>query len=53
MTVTNPASWRGDVSVKNVVLLTSWEGGRQAAEEELRIAGVSAPFSDNGVMWRL
>jgi hypothetical protein len=42
----NPASWRGDVSVKNVVPLTSWEGGRRAAEKELEMAGISAPFAD-------
>jgi hypothetical protein len=42
----NPASWRGNVSVENVILLTSWEEGRRAAEEELRIAGLPAPFSD-------
>ena len=35
----NPASWRGDVSVKNVVLKTCWFQGRCCAEKELKEAG--------------
>jgi hypothetical protein len=40
----NPASWRGDVSVKPVVLTTSWYEGRHCAEDELNEAGWEAPF---------
>ena len=31
----NPASWKGDVYVKNIVILTSWEEGCRLASEEL------------------
>jgi hypothetical protein len=40
----NPASWRGNVFVKNVSLTTCWYGGRCCAEEELANAGWEAPF---------
>jgi len=29
-----PASWRGDVTVRNVILLTCWNRGRRMAENE-------------------
>jgi hypothetical protein len=40
----NPASWKGDVRVKNIVLLTCWEGGRHLATQELAHAGYEPPF---------
>jgi hypothetical protein len=40
----NPASWKGDVKVKSVVLLTCWEGGRNIATRELQHAGYEPPF---------
>jgi hypothetical protein len=42
----NPATWRGDVKVENVVLLTSWQEGRRLAEKELKEAGYGIPFED-------
>lgn len=29
----NPANWRGDVAIKNVILLTKWKTGRRRIEE--------------------
>ena len=42
----NPGSWRGDVSVKSVVLLTCWTEGQQIAESQLLEAGWAAPFNE-------
>ena len=42
----NPRSWRGDVAVKNVVLLTCWSEGRRVAETQLSEAGWTAPFDE-------
>jgi hypothetical protein len=33
-----PASWRGDVAVKNVTLITSWKRGRRIIEDEYAFA---------------
>ncbi|TFY77415.1 hypothetical protein EWM64_g6596 [Hericium alpestre] len=38
---TNPASWTGDVIVKNVSLLTTWNAGRTEAINILKVAGVT------------
>lgn len=40
----NPASWKGNVKVKDVVLLTCWEEGRRVAIEELKSHGYPSPF---------
>ena len=40
----NPASWKGNVKVKSIVLLTCWEGGRHIATKELEHAGYEPPF---------
>jgi hypothetical protein len=42
----SPRSWRGDVAVKNIVLLTCWSEGRRVAESQLLHAGWVAPFSE-------
>jgi len=42
----NPASWKGDVYVKNVVILTSWEEGRRLVSEELEEADYIPPFDN-------
>jgi hypothetical protein len=42
----NPASWRGNVYVKDVVLLTSWTSGWRAAEQELQAANFPVPFTE-------
>jgi hypothetical protein len=38
--------WRGNVAVKNVVLLTCWSKGCQVAETQLSGAGWTAPFDE-------
>jgi len=40
----NPRSWKGDVRVDQVVLLGSWNEGRQVAEGELKDAVINPPF---------
>ncbi|KAF8165814.1 hypothetical protein B0H34DRAFT_787178 [Crassisporium funariophilum] len=40
----SPKSWRGDVSVKNVVLSGCWMEGRRMAEEDLCEAGITPPM---------
>ncbi|TFK45706.1 hypothetical protein OE88DRAFT_1639531 [Heliocybe sulcata] len=40
----NPASWKGDVSLSKVVLLTSWQLGKQDAIEELGECSETPPF---------
>jgi hypothetical protein len=40
----NPASWWGDVSVKPIVLTTSWYEGCHCAEDKLNEVGWEAPF---------
>ena len=45
---TNPASWRGDVSVKDVSLLTCWNSGRWRAREILAKAGIETDFDLQG-----
>ncbi|KIM80526.1 hypothetical protein PILCRDRAFT_822244 [Piloderma croceum F 1598] len=42
----SPRSWRGDVTVKNVVLLTCWSEGRRTASSQLLHAGWTAPFDE-------
>jgi hypothetical protein len=42
----SPRSWRGDVTVKNVVLLTCWSEGRQIAPSQLMHMGWTAPFNE-------
>jgi hypothetical protein len=42
----SPPSWRGDVAVKNVVLLTCWSEGRRISESQLLHAGWPAPFGE-------
>jgi hypothetical protein len=42
----SPPSWRGDVAVKNVVLLTCWSEGRRIAESQLLHVGWPAPFGE-------
>jgi hypothetical protein len=42
----NPRSWRGDVAVKNVVLLTCWTDGRRVAETQLSEAGWTPPYDE-------
>jgi hypothetical protein len=42
----NPASWHGNVYVKDVVLLTSWTVGRRLAEQELQAANFPIPFTE-------
>ena len=42
----NPRLWRGNVAVKNVVLLTCWSEGRRVAETQLSGAGWTAPFDE-------
>ncbi|EJD51406.1 hypothetical protein AURDEDRAFT_57385, partial [Auricularia subglabra TFB-10046 SS5] len=41
----SPRSWTGDVHVKHISLLTCWDAGRRAAESELKLLDVSAPFA--------
>lgn len=41
-----PRSWTGDVFVRNIVLQTAWQQGRQTAEEILTSAGIIPPFDD-------
>jgi hypothetical protein len=41
----NPASWCGNVRVKDVVLLTSWTSGQRVAEQELQEANFPVPFT--------
>ncbi|KAF7792170.1 hypothetical protein EIP86_003200 [Pleurotus ostreatoroseus] len=41
-----PKVWKGDVYVRSVVLLTSWQEGRRQAEAALEKAAISAPFDD-------
>ncbi|GBE83802.1 hypothetical protein SCP_0508590 [Sparassis crispa] len=40
----NPESWKGDVSIRNVVLQTCWSLGQGIAESELRAAHIAVPF---------
>ena len=42
----NPASWKGNVKVKNVVLMTCWQEGRRIAEHELSKACWVPPFEE-------
>jgi hypothetical protein len=42
----NPESWRGNVYVKDVVILTSWTSGRRLAEQELKVANFPVPFGE-------
>ena len=42
----NPHSWRENITVKNVVLLTCWSEGCQVAETQLSVAGWGAPFDE-------
>lgn len=40
----NPKTWKGDVKVQGVVILTCWEDGRRTATAELSALGYPAPF---------
>ncbi|KIJ50341.1 hypothetical protein M422DRAFT_159891 [Sphaerobolus stellatus SS14] len=41
----NPDSWKGDVTVSDVDLKTTWYSGRRLAEVALAEAGIESPFS--------
>ncbi|PBK88629.1 hypothetical protein ARMGADRAFT_1065534 [Armillaria gallica] len=41
----NPRSWRGDVQLQYVTLLTCWRKGREAAEADLNAQIFSFPFT--------
>ncbi|KAF7798238.1 hypothetical protein EIP86_009455, partial [Pleurotus ostreatoroseus] len=45
----NPASWIGDVKVKNVNLHTCWLLGREKAEHELLESGILSPLADQNL----
>lgn len=42
----NPRTWQGNVAVRDVVLLTAWQQGRQHAEQILKNASVTSPFGE-------
>lgn len=42
----SPTSWRGNVYVKDIVILTSWTSGRHLAEQELQAANFPVPFEE-------
>jgi hypothetical protein len=42
----NPRSWTGDVYVKNVILRSCWQEGRQLAKVTLQEASIDSPFHE-------
>ncbi|KAG6905050.1 hypothetical protein DXG01_005403, partial [Tephrocybe rancida] len=40
----NPKSCTGDLQVKNIVLLSCWQRGREAARSDLMAVGIDPPF---------